>query len=59
MFLISRVIILLNEAKIFLPFPLQGQLPPLGVGWEIALWTGRLVRWDRCWLEESLIFILV
>lgn len=47
MFLISRIVILLNEAKIFLPLPLQGQLPPLGVGWEIALWTGQLVRWGQ------------
>lgn len=47
MFLISRVIILLNEAKILLPLPLQGRLPPLGVGWEIALQTARLVRWGQ------------
>ena len=37
MFLISRVIILFNEAKILLPLPLQGQLPPLSVCWEITL----------------------
>lgn len=47
MFLISRVIILLNEAKIFLPLPLQSRLPPLGVGWEVALWTGWPVRWGQ------------
>lgn len=47
MFLISRVVILLNEAKIFLPLPLQSQLPPLGVCWEIALQTGLLVRWGH------------
>lgn len=36
---IPRVIILLNEAKVLLPLPLQGQLPPLGVCREIALKT--------------------
>lgn len=39
MLFIPRVIILLNEAKVFLPLPLQGQLPPLGVCWKIALKT--------------------
>lgn len=41
---IPRVIILLNEAKVLLPLPLQGQLPPLGVRWEIALKTTVPVR---------------
>lgn len=44
MLLISGVIILLNEAKVLLPLPLQGQLPPLGVCREIALKTTLSVR---------------
>ena len=44
MLLIARVVILLNEAKVLLPLPLQGQLPPLGVCGEIALKTTLPVR---------------
>lgn len=39
-FVIAGVVVLLNEAKVLLPFPLQRALPPLGVGWEVALWGG-------------------
>lgn len=41
---IPRVIILLNEAKVLLPLPLQGQLAPLGVCREIALKATEPVR---------------
>lgn len=44
MLLIARVVILLNEAKVLLPLPLQGQLPPLSVCGEIALETTLPVR---------------
>lgn len=35
--LVPGVVVLLDEAKVLLPFPLQGQLPALRVGGEIAL----------------------
>lgn len=41
---IPRVVILLNKAKVLLPLPLQGELPPLGVCREIALKTTEPVR---------------
>lgn len=41
---IPRVVILLNKAKVLLPLPLQGELPPLGVCREIALKTTVPVR---------------
>lgn len=44
MLLIARVVILLDEAKVLLPLPLQGQLPSLGVCREIALKTTLPVR---------------
>lgn len=40
MLLVPGVVVLLDEAKVLLPFPLQGQLPALRVGGEIAL------RWE-------------
>lgn len=38
--LVPGVVVLLDEAKVLLPFPLQGQLPALRVGGEIALHRG-------------------
>lgn len=35
--LVPGVVVLLDEAEVLLPFPLQGQLPALRVGREIAL----------------------
>lgn len=37
---VAGVVILLDEAKVLLPLPLQDALSPLSVSWEIALWGG-------------------
>lgn len=54
MLLIPGVVILLNEAKIFLPLPLQCQLPPLCVCREVALQTGIQSVGDRSQWHEHL-----
>lgn len=42
MLLIPGIIILLDEAKVFLPLALQSQLSPLHVCGEITLWQENL-----------------
>lgn len=36
-FIITRVVVLLNKAKIFLPLPLQRAFSPLCIGWQVPL----------------------
>lgn len=45
--LITRVVVLLDEAEVLLPLPLQRQLPPLSVCWEVALRVTVAVRGRR------------
>lgn len=42
---IAGVVILLDEAKIFLPLPLQDALSPLCVSWEVTLPGGDIRRY--------------
>ena len=37
---VARVVVLLDEAEVLLPLPLQRALPALCVGGEVALWGG-------------------
>ena len=36
-FVIAGVVVLLDEAEIFLPLPLQDAVSPLCVGWQVTL----------------------
>lgn len=38
--IVAGVVILLDEAKVFLPLPLQDALSPLGISWEVTLRGG-------------------
>lgn len=44
---VAGVVILLDEAKIFLPLPLQDTLPSLCVSWEVTLPGG-----DACVVKK-------
>lgn len=36
-FVVTGVIVLFNEAKVLLSFPLQNTFPPLCIGWQVTL----------------------